>query len=87
MAVSSFAITDSRLPVFQVGVTNGKFTGVRYQLFKNAGYNSDCSPMIMDCALIHLDNSYYFPTFAASGKVGIGFLYILLLAGNQLYEL
>lgn len=38
-------------------------------LYKNAGFNTDASPDILTCALIHIDNCYKFDTFHGTGKV------------------
>eukprot|EP00092_Neocalanus_flemingeri_P028691 GFUD01031152.1.p1 GENE.GFUD01031152.1~~GFUD01031152.1.p1 ORF type:complete len:1217 (+),score=283.27 GFUD01031152.1:87-3737(+) len=54
---------------YKVGVTDGKLTGVDYMLYKNGGYNTDASPDILTCALVHIDNCYKFPTFHGTGQV------------------
>ena len=46
----------------------GKITGADYFLYKNAGWNSDASPDIVATSLMHLDNSYEFPTFRVNTK-------------------
>ena len=46
-----------------VGVTDRKITGAKFQLYKNAGWSSDCSPSIVETAILHLDGSYHFPAF------------------------
>jgi xanthine dehydrogenase molybdopterin-binding subunit B len=54
---------------YRLGVTDGKITGAHYQLYKNAGWNSDASPDIMATTMIHLDAAYEFPTFHTQGEV------------------
>jgi len=54
---------------YKVGVTDGKITGIDYMLYKNGGFNTDASPDILTCALVHIDNCYKFDTFHGTGKV------------------
>jgi len=54
---------------YKVGVTDGKVTGIDYMLYKNGGFNSDASPDILTCALVHIDNCYKFTNFHGTGKV------------------
>jgi len=54
---------------YKVGVTDGKITGIDYMLYKNGGFNSDASPDILTCCLVHIDNCYKFETFNGTGKV------------------
>ena len=53
---------------YKVGITDGKLMGAQFQLYKNAGWNSDCSPDITTAAMIHLDASYEFPNFDVKGE-------------------
>jgi len=53
---------------YKIGVTNGKITGASIKMFKNAGWNSDASPDIVATSMMHIDNSYEFPTFHVEGK-------------------
>ena len=53
---------------YKVGVTNGKVTGIDYMLYKNGGFNTDASPDILTCALVHIDNCYKFAYFHGTGK-------------------
>ena len=46
----------------------GKITGADYFLYKNAGWNTDASPDIVATSMMHLDNSYEFPTFRVNTK-------------------
>ena len=54
---------------YKVGVTDGIVTGIDYMLYKNGGFNTDASPDILTCALIHIDNCYKFANFHGTGKV------------------
>jgi len=54
---------------YKVGVTDGKLTGVDFMLHKNGGFNTDASPDILTCALIHIDGCYKFPAFHGTGLV------------------
>jgi len=56
---------------YKVGITDGKIMGAQYQLYKNAGWNSDCSPDITTTTMIHLDASYEFPAFDVKGETCI----------------
>ena len=46
----------------------GKITGADYRLYKNAGWNTDASPDIVATSMMHLDNSYEFPTYRVNTK-------------------
>jgi len=54
---------------YKVGVSNGKITGIDYMLHKNGGFNTDASPDVLTCCLVHIDNCYKFETFHGTGKV------------------
>ena len=54
---------------YKVGVTDGIVTGIDYMLYKNGGFNTDASPDILTCALVHIDNCYKFAYFHGTGKV------------------
>ena len=54
--------------IYKIGVTDNKIAGAQVQMFKNAGWNSDCSPSIVMTALIHMDAAYHFPAFDVRGE-------------------
>merc|ERR1719511_48529 len=43
---------------YTVGVSDGKFMGVKFNLTKNSGWSSDNSPDIVATAMCHIENAY-----------------------------
>jgi len=66
---------------YKVGITDGKIMGAQFKLYKNAGWNSDCSPDIVTTAMYHLDASYEFPTFDSKGET-----YVTNTASNTAFR-
>jgi xanthine dehydrogenase large subunit len=66
-------ITGKRHPfhaTFEAGFDGqGKLLALRAQLVSNGGWSLDLSESILDRALFHLDNAYYVPALAYSGRV------------------
>lgn len=47
----------------------GKLVGADLRLFSNGGHSLDLSGGVLERAMTHIDNSYYFPTFRVIGHV------------------
>lgn len=66
-------VTGKRHPFFaryEVGCdAHGRILGVRADLVSDGGFALDLSESICDRALFHLDNAYYLPAVAFSGRV------------------
>ncbi|MCP3143152.1 xanthine dehydrogenase molybdopterin binding subunit [Pyxidicoccus xibeiensis] len=66
-------LTGKRHPFhasFEVGFdAQGRLLALRTQLVSNGGWSLDLSESILDRALFHLDNAYYVPTVAFTGRV------------------
>ncbi|MFP2911397.1 xanthine dehydrogenase molybdopterin binding subunit, partial [Pyxidicoccus sp. 3LFB2] len=66
-------LTGKRHPFhasFEVGFdAQGRLLAVRTHLVSNGGWSLDLSESILDRALFHLDNAYYVPALAYSGRV------------------
>ncbi|MFP2925590.1 xanthine dehydrogenase molybdopterin binding subunit [Pyxidicoccus sp. 3LG] len=67
------AVTGKRHPfhaTFEAGFDGqGKLLALRTHLVSNGGWSLDLSESILDRALFHLDNAYYVPALAYSGRV------------------
>ncbi|WP_164016585.1 xanthine dehydrogenase molybdopterin binding subunit [Pyxidicoccus trucidator] len=66
-------LTGKRHPfhaTFEVGFdAQGRLLALRTHLVSNGGWSLDLSESILDRALFHLDNAYYVPALAYSGRV------------------
>jgi xanthine dehydrogenase large subunit len=66
-------ITGKRNPFknfYKVGFSNdGKITGLKVQLYSDAGAYADLSTAIMERAMLHCDNTYFIPNAEISGTV------------------
>ena len=54
---------------YTVGVKAGKISGVKVELHKNAGWNTDNSPGIIAKAMCQFENGYNLPNLAIEGKI------------------
>ena len=66
-------ITGTRHPFlgkYKLKITKGGlFKALDLELFSNAGHSFDLSAGVMDRALMHSDNIYYFPNHRVRGKL------------------
>lgn len=55
---------------YQVGFTHeGLITAVDVDLFADGGWSTDLSPLVVQAAVLRIDNAYYVPDFAVRGRV------------------
>ncbi|MDA0267486.1 MAG: xanthine dehydrogenase molybdopterin binding subunit [Cyanobacteria bacterium] len=60
----------SFLAQYQVGFTHeGMITAVDVDLFADGGWSTDLSPLVVQAAVLRIDNAYYVPDFAVRGRV------------------
>ncbi|MEO0536986.1 MAG: xanthine dehydrogenase molybdopterin binding subunit [Cyanobacteria bacterium P01_A01_bin.123] len=58
------------LAQYQVGFTQtGVITAVDVDLFADGGWSTDLSPLVVQAAVLRIDNTYYVPDFAVRGRV------------------
>ncbi|MEO1403814.1 MAG: xanthine dehydrogenase molybdopterin binding subunit [Cyanobacteria bacterium J06635_1] len=58
------------LAQYQVGFTQtGVITAVDVDLFADGGWSTDLSPLVVQAAVLRIDNAYYIPDFAVRGRV------------------
>jgi xanthine dehydrogenase molybdopterin-binding subunit B len=67
------SITGHRHPFkikYKVGFNNeGRFLGLDIQMWNNAGCTLDASKAVMECAMLHMGNTYQFPNIEIHGHV------------------
>ncbi|MEM8614011.1 MAG: xanthine dehydrogenase molybdopterin binding subunit [Cyanobacteria bacterium P01_H01_bin.105] len=55
---------------YQVGFTQaGLITAVDAELYADGGWSTDLSPLVVQAAVLRIDNAYYVPNFAVQGRV------------------
>ncbi|MEM9807815.1 MAG: molybdopterin cofactor-binding domain-containing protein, partial [Cyanobacteria bacterium P01_D01_bin.56] len=55
---------------YQVGFTQeGLITAVDADLYADGGWSTDLSPLVVQAAILRIDNTYYVPNFAVRGRV------------------
>ncbi|MGK7898962.1 MAG: xanthine dehydrogenase molybdopterin binding subunit [Prochloraceae cyanobacterium] len=55
---------------YQVGYTpEGLITAVDVNLYADGGWSTDLSPLVVQAAILRIDNAYYVPNFAVRGRI------------------